>query len=214
MKIAVLGTGDVGKAIGNGFLGLGHEVCMGAREATNEKAAAWVASAGAGACHGTFAEAARFGEIVVLATLGAANEAVLQAAGQENLAGKVLIDTTNPLDFSQGFPPGLAVSGKDSGGEQVQRAAPDARVVKCWNTVGNALMFNPDLPGGPPTMFICGDDAAAKAQVSALLAEVGWEAADVGGIAASRYLEALCIVWVATAAKTGQWNQAFKLLKK
>jgi hypothetical protein len=212
MKIGILGTGDVGKALGKGFLALGHEVKMGAREASNEKAAAWVKESGAKASQGTFADAAEFGEIVVLATLGAANASVLQATG-DKLKGKILIDATNPLDFSKGFPPSLAISGTDSGGEEVQRLAYGAHVVKAFNTVGNALMFKPQMAGGPPTMFIAGDDAEAKKKVGSLLADFGREVCDLGGIASSRYLEAMCMVWVLHASKTGNWNQAFKMLK-
>jgi predicted dinucleotide-binding enzyme len=214
MKIGILGTGDVGKALGRGFLALGHEVKMGAREAGNEKAAAWVKESGGRASAGTFADAAAFGDVIALCTLGAANEAVLAQARPENLAGKLLFDTTNPLDFSRGFPPGLAISGNDSGGEQVQRLAPGARVVKAFNIVGNAHMWKPQFPGGPPDMLICGNDEAAKKQAAALLADFGWPTTDLGGIEASRYLEAMCIVWVLYAARTGQWNHAFKMLRK
>jgi 8-hydroxy-5-deazaflavin:NADPH oxidoreductase len=214
MKIGILGTGDVGRALGKGFLALGHEVKMGGREANNEKAAAWVEQAGPKASAGTFADAAAFGELVVLSTLGAANKAALEQAGAANLAGKVLIDTTNPLDFSKGMPPGLFVSGTDSGGEQVQRFAPGARVVKAFNIAGNAHMFKPDFPGGPPDMLICGNDEAAKKQVTALLKDFGWPTTDLGGIECSRYLEAMCIVWVLYGARTGGWNHAFKMLRK
>jgi predicted dinucleotide-binding enzyme len=214
MKIAVLGTGDVGKALGKGFLALGHDVKMGARSAGNEKAAAWAKEMGGRASEGSFADAAAFGELIVLATLGNANREVLAAAGAENLRGKIIIDTTNPLDFSKGFPPSLSVAGNDSGGEQVQRAAPESKVVKAWNTVGNASMFKPSYPGGPPDMFIAGDDAAAKQKVTEILADFGWETIDLGGIASARHLEAMCMVWVLAAAKTGDWNRAFKLLRK
>jgi hypothetical protein len=210
----VLGTGDVGRALGTGFVTLGHEVVMGSRSATNEKAVAWAKEAGPNAAAGTFADAASFGEIVVLATLGLANDEALRAAGAGNLRGKVLIDTTNPLDFSRGVPPGLAVGGADSGGERVQRVLPNTFVVKAFNTVGNALMFRPVLPGGPPDMFICGEDAAAKAQVASLLKEFGWGVCDVGGIESSRYLEAMCLVWVLHGLKTNSWNHAFKVLTK
>lgn len=214
MKIGILGTGDVGRALGKGFAALGHDVRLGAREAQNPKAAAWAAEVGPHGSTGTFAQAAAFGEVVVLATLGAANEAVLTAAGSANLEGKLLIDTTNPLDFSRGMPPGLLRAGNDSGGEHVQRLVPGAKVVKCWNIVGNALMFRPDLPGGPPDMFIAGDDAGAKRQMTKLLADFGWPVVhDLGGIVASRYLEAMCLAWVLSAAPGGHWRQAFKLLR-
>lgn len=213
MKVGVLGTGDVGKALGRGFLALGHEVRMGSRTAGNEKAVAWAQEAGERAGEGSFAEVAAWADVVVLATLGSANESVIGAAGPENLAGKLLLDTTNPLDFSKGFPPSLSISGEDSGGEQVQRLAPAAKVVKVFNTVGNARMFRPQMAGGPPTMFIAGDDGDAKKQVEGILTEFGWETLDVGDIRCSRYLEAMCLVWVYTAAKTGQWMQAFKMLR-
>jgi predicted dinucleotide-binding enzyme len=215
MKIAVLGSGDVGKALGKGFVALGHEVKMGSREATNEKAIAWAKQMGPKASAGTFADAASFGELVVLATLGSANESVLRAAGPERLKGKILIDATNPLDFSGGMPPKLAIVGNDSGGERVQKLLPDARVVKAFNIVGNAFMFRPELPGGPPDMFIAGNDEEAKKKVTSILKEFGWGAVhDLGGIEASRYLEAMCMVWVLSSARGGTWNQAFKLLRK
>ncbi|MCZ7585113.1 MAG: NAD(P)-binding domain-containing protein [Deltaproteobacteria bacterium] len=155
MKVGVLGTGDVGHALGNGFIALGHEVKMGARDAANEKAAAWAKAAGDKASHGTFADAAAFGELIVLATLGAANEAAIEAAGIDNFDGKAVVDTTNPLDFSAGMPPKLYVGHTDSAGEQVQRLLPKAHVVKAFNTVGSPHMFRPEFPDGPPDMFIC-----------------------------------------------------------
>ena len=214
MKIGVLGTGDVGKALGKAFITLGHEVTMGAREAGNEKAVVWAKEMGERAKAGTFADAAAFGEIIVLATLGSANEAALLAAGKDRLAGKVLIDTTNPLDFSGGMPPKLAISGNDSAGEQVQRLLPGTKVVKAFNIVGNAHMFRPSFPGGPPDMLIAGNDAGAKEKVGGILQDFGWAVVDLGGIEISRYLEPMCIVWVLYGAKTGGWNHAFKLLRK
>jgi predicted dinucleotide-binding enzyme len=214
MKVGILGTGDVARAIGRGFVTLGHDVKMGARDAANDKAQAWAREMGAKASTGTFADAAAFGDILVLATLGVANESAIRMAGIDRFRGKVLIDTTNPLDFSGGMPPKLAVNGNDSGGEQVQRLLPDARVVKAFNTVGNAFMFRPDFPGGPPDMFICGDDDGAKAQVRAILKDFGWSVVDAGGIESSRYLEAMCMAWVISAARSGNWNQAFKMLRK
>lgn len=215
MNVGILGTGDVGRALGHGFVALGHNVRIGSRSATNEKALAWAKGAGPRGSAGTFAEAAAFGEIVVLATLGVANETVLTQAGAGHLAGKVLLDTTNPLDFSAGMPPRLAYAGNDSGGERVQRHVAGARVVKVFNIVGHAFMFRPDFPGGRPDMFIAGNDAAAKAQVAAILKDFGWDGVfDLGGIASSRYLEAMCLVWVLAALTDGNWNQAFKLLRK
>jgi hypothetical protein len=214
MRVGVLGTGDVGKTLGSAFIALGHEVKMGSRNAAGEKASAWAREAGPRASAGSFAEAASHGEVVVLATLGVANESVLRAAGPANLAGKLLLDTTNPLDFSKGFPPRLALAGNDSGGEQVQRLVPGARVVKVFNTVGHAHMFRHSFPGGPPDMFVCGVDEGAKRQVEALLRDFGWGTVDLGGIESSRYLEAMCMVWVLHGARSGSWNHAFKLLRK
>jgi predicted dinucleotide-binding enzyme len=216
MKIGVLGTGDVGTTLGAAFATLGHDVRMGSRDASNSRALAWAEETGARASVGTFAEAAEFGDIVVLATLGVANGDVLAMAGPARFGGKVVIDATNPLDFSKGVPPTLAVSGDDSGGEEVQRLLPDAQVVKAFNTVGHAHMFRPDFPGGPPDMFICGDDAEAKKTVTGILEDFGWGIVDVGGIESSRYLEAMCLVWVLTAFATTppDWNRAFKMLRK
>lgn len=214
MKVGILGTGVVGHALGTGFVRHGHDVMMGARDAANEKASAWVAATSVRASAGSFTDAARFGEIVVLATLWEGTEHALHLAGPEVLAGKVVIDATNPLDFSQGPPPRLAVGHTDSGGERVQRWLPEARVVKAFNTVGHAHMVDPSLPGGPPTMFIAGDDDDAKRVVTGILTEFGWDTLDLGGIEVSRYLEPMCIAWVLAGFRTGSWNQAFKMLRE
>jgi 8-hydroxy-5-deazaflavin:NADPH oxidoreductase len=140
MKLAVLGTGIVGATIASKLVALGHEVRMGSRTTGNERAVAWAEEAGAGASEGTFADAATFGEVVFNCTAGTASLEALSAAGEENLAGKVLVDVANPLDFSQGMPPTLAVCNTDSLGEQIQRAFPDARVVKTLNTVNAEVM--------------------------------------------------------------------------
>jgi len=214
MKVGILGTGQVGQALGKGFIALGHEVKMGARDANNPKADAFAREQGPTASAGTFADAARFGEVVVLATLGMANADVLAQAGPDNLRDKIVIDATNPLDMSKGPPPRLGISGEDSGGEQVQRQLPGAHVVKAFNIVGNTLMFRPQLPGGPPDMLICGNDEAAKKRVAALLSDFGWIATDLGGIHAARHLEAMCMVWVLYGIATGGWNHAFKMLRQ
>ena len=213
MRIGILGTGDVGRALGSGFAALGHDVKLGSRDANNPKIKDWVGKAGAHTSGGTFAEAAAFGEIAVLATMWAGTENALRLAGAESLAGKVLIDATNPLDFST-LPPTLTHGHTDSGGEQVERWAPGARVVKAFNIVGNAHMFRPDFPGGPPDMFICGNDTGAKKTVSTILNEFGWEVIDLGGIDRARYLEPLAMVWIAHGFNTRSWNHAFKLLVK
>ena len=210
MKVGVLGSGQVAKALGAGFARHGHDVMLGSR--SPEKLAEWAPEAGAGVSTGTFAEAAAFGELVVLAVLGSAAEDVLDLAGAENLAGKVVIDTTNPLDHSGDGPPGLFVGFDDSLGERVQRRIRDSRVVKAFNTVGNAYMVDPDLPGGPPTMMIGGDDPAAKATVTEILEDFGWEVSDLGGIDASRVLEPVCIAWVRHGIASGSWDHAFRIL--
>ena len=213
MRIAMLGTGDVGQALGTGFVGLGHEVMMGSRDAGNEKARAWAKKAGPKASVGTFEEAARFGEVAVLATLWSGTENALRLAGPENLRGKVVVDATNPLDFSLGRPR-LAIGFTDSGGEQVQRWLPGARVVKAFNTIGSPHMVNPQFPGGPPSMFIAGGDDEAKRVVTDVCTAFGWETIDCGGIEGSRELEPLCILWVNYGMRTGKWENAFKLLRK
>jgi hypothetical protein len=214
MRIAMLGTGDVGRALGSGLVARGHEVRIGTRDPKGEKVRAWVKANGAKASAGSFAEAARFGELAVLATLWGGTQSALELSGAQNLAGKVVIDATNPLAPQPKGPPALALGHTDSGGEQVQRWLPGARVVKAFNTVGNAHMVDPKFPGGPPDMFICGNDEAAKRTVSALCAELGWPTIDCGGIEAARLLEPLCILWVSYGIRSGTWNHAFKLLRR
>ncbi len=214
MRIGILGTGDVGRALGDGFLALGHEVKMGSRDAGNEKGAAWARKSGPRASIGTFEESARFGDVVLVATLWSGTENALHLAGPENLEGKVVIDTTNPLTFAPGEPPSLALGHTDSAGEQVQRWLPSARVVKAFNIVGNQFMFRPQFPGGPPDMFICGNDPAAKLVVTEILKAVGWPAIDIGGIDGARLLEPLCLLWIRYGTQSGTWAHAFKLLRK
>ncbi|HEY6377730.1 MAG TPA: NAD(P)-binding domain-containing protein [Candidatus Dormibacteraeota bacterium] len=214
MRVGILGSGDVGRALGNGFLALGHEVRMGAREAGNPRAAEWVLAAGERGSAGTFAAAAEFGDVVVLATAWSGTENALALAGPDNLAGKVVIDATNPLAPRPDGPPGLALGHTDSGGEQVQRWLPGARVVKAFNIVGNPHMFRPDFPGGPPDMFICGNDESAKVVVTEILTAFGWPVTDIGGIEGARLLEPLCILWVTYGVRAGSFNRAFKVLRR
>jgi 8-hydroxy-5-deazaflavin:NADPH oxidoreductase len=215
MKVGVLGTGDVGRVLGGGFVSRGHEVMIGSRDSGSEKVRSWVAKQGARASAGTFAEAAAYGELLVLATKWTGTESALNLAGSENFRGKVLIDATNPLKVEPNKPPGLALGHTDSGGEQVQRWLPDARVVKAFNIVGNPHMVDPQFPGGPPDMFICGNDADAKKQVTDVCTSFGWPGAiDIGGIDGARELESLCILWVKAGIASSSWNHAFKLLRK
>jgi len=209
VNVGILGSGDVGRALAAGFASLGHEVTVGSR--SPEKLRDW-AAASERLHAGTFAEAAAFGDILVLATLGAGTAEAIELAGRDAFGGKVVIDTTNPLDFSRGMPPTLFVGTTDSLGEQIQRLLPEARVVKAFNTVGNAHMVNPKFPGGPPDMFIGGNDDAAKKIVSQICEHFGWGVIDLGGIETSRYLEPMCLVWVLHGARTGSWTHAFKML--
>lgn len=211
VRVGVLGSGDVGKVLAAGFASLGHEVTIGSRDP--EKLREW-ASASARVSAGTFAEAAQFGDILVIATLGTGTLDAIRLAGLDAFDGKVVIDATNPLDFSKGMPPTLFVGATDSLGEQVQRLIPKARVVKAFNTVGNAHMIHPQFPGGPPDMFLCGNDAEGKKIVSQICEAFGWGVADIGGIEGSRYLEPMCMTWVLYGALNSSWNHAFKLLRK
>src|SRR5512132_4282878 len=190
MKIGVLGTGSVGNTLATKFAALGHDVRMGARDAKNEKAAAWAASAGANASHGTFADAAAFGEIVFNCTNGAGSLDALSAAGADNLRGKILVDVANPLDFSHGMPPSLFTGANDSLGERIQKAFPEARVVKTLNTVNADVMVDPGKLPWPTDIFVSGNDAPAKADVTRLLNEFGWKfVIDLGDITAARGTE-------------------------
>src|SRR5512143_283624 len=187
---------------------------MGSRDAKSPKLAAFVKAAGPKASGGSFAEAAAFGEVIVLATLWSGTESALQLAGARNLAGKVVMDATNPLVFAPNAPPALERGWNDSAGEQVQRWLPAAKVVKAFNIVGNSLMVDPQLPGGPPDMFICGNDAEAKATVTRICADFGWPVMDIGGIEGSRLLEPLCILWVLYGIRSGSWDHAYKMLHR
>ena len=211
VKVGVLGSGDVGRVLAAGFAALGHEVKIGSRDP--EKLREW-ASASSRTSTGTFAEAAQFGDILVLALLGIGTADAIRLAGIESFDGKVVIDATNPLDFSKGAPPTLFVGTTDSLGEQIQRLIPKARVVKAFNTVGNAHMINPQFPGGPPDMFICGNDAEAKKIVTQICEHFGWGVIDLGGIEASRYTEPMCMTWVLHGIRSGSWNHAFKMLRR
>ena len=199
MRIGVLGTGMVGGAIAGKLVALGHEVMMGSREAGNEKARAWADAAGAGASEGSFTDAAAFGVLVVNCTAGAHSLEALEQAGRANLAGKVLIDVANPLDFSGGMPPTLTVANTDSLGEQIQRALPDTKVVKALNTMNCEVMVEPAKVPGDHDVFLCGEDEDAKQQVTDLLTSFGWPAdhiRDLGGISSARGTEMYVALWL------------------
>ena len=206
MRIGVLGTGTVGRTLGSALLRNGHEVRLGSRTAGNEAAVAWAAEVGGPASEGTFADAAGFGELLVNATAGAASLDALELAGAEQLAGKVLVDVANPLDASGGMPPTLTVCNDDSLAEQIQRAYRDVRVVKTLNTVTAAVMVQPALVPDAHTIFVAGDDDAAKAQVRELLGELGWRAEsimDLGDISAARGMEMYLPLWIRLRGATG-----------
>ena len=205
----------VGQTIGRRLVGLGHEVRMGSRSAGNEKAVAWAAEVGDGASEGSFGDAAEFGEMIVNATGGMVSLAALEAAGAANLAGKVLVDVSNPLDSSQGMPPILAVSNTDSVGEQIQQAFPYARVVKTLNTMNCDVMVDPSLLGASHTVFVCGNDEAAKGEVRRLLGSFGWpdeDILDLGDITSSRGPEMYLPLWLRLWGATGTGRLNIKVV--
>jgi len=200
MKIAILGTGMVGNALGTKLVQLGHDVIMGSRTAGSEAGRDWLKSVDGKARIGAFEEAAAFGEIVLDCTNGANSLAALRQAGAANLSGKILIQISNPLDTSKGMPPTLTVCNTDSLGEQIQREFPETRVVKALNTINCAVMVEPTILSGDHDLIICGDDAAAKARVTVLLGEwFGWKKEniiDLGNISASRGTEMYLALWI------------------
>lgn len=211
MNVGVLGSGEVGKVLASGFLKHGHEVMVGSR--TPEKLADWVA-ANTGAKTGSFADAASFGQLIVLAVKGKAAHDALELAGEGNLAGKAVIDATNPIADE---PPVNGVLKfftdlDESLMERLQRAFPEAHLVKAFNSVGSASMVNPQFSGGKPTMFICGNDDAAKDTVRGILNQFGWETADMGKAEAARAIEPLCMLWCIPGFLHNDWVHAFKLL--
>jgi 8-hydroxy-5-deazaflavin:NADPH oxidoreductase len=207
-KVAVLGSGQVGEVLANGFVKHGYAVMRGSRDPS--KLQAWK-----GGEAGTFADAAKWGDIVVLAVKGTAAEEAIELAGIANLANKTVIDATNPIANE---PPDHGViryftGANDSLMERLQKKAPQAKFVKAFNSVGNAFMVNPKLES-TPTMFICGDDAGAKAQTTEILTKFGWETADMGGVQSARPIEQLCVLWCIPGMTRGDWMPgAFKLVK-
>jgi hypothetical protein len=211
MKVGIIGSGDVAKTLAGGFLKHGHEVMVGSREPG--KLAAWQAENSGGKV-GNFAETAGFGEVIVLAVKGTASLEALRLAGAENLRGKTVIDATNPIEDA---PPDHGVlrfftKQNESLMEQLQAEFPEAHLVKAFNSVGAARMINPHFAEGRPTMFVCGNDAAAKLAVCKILDAFGWEGADMGGAEAARAVEALCMLWCIPGFLRNQWTHAFKLL--
>jgi len=220
MNIGVLGTGVVGQTIATALTEKGHNVRMGSRSANNEKAAEWVKKSNNHATQGDFNDAASFGEIVFLCLNGNHAIDVVRSIDAENVAGKIIIDVTNPLDFSKGMPPRLieGLNNSTSLGEEIQNAWPGARVVKTFNTVNCDVMVNPKLiNNGDHTLFICGDDADAKNKVKHFLVDTfGWRPEsllDLGGIVASRGTEAYVPFWVMMMQATGSPMFNVKVVK-
>ncbi|HLG22086.1 MAG TPA: NAD(P)-binding domain-containing protein [Candidatus Manganitrophaceae bacterium] len=211
MKVGIIGSGAVATTLGSGFLKHGHDVMLGTRAPA--KLNDWAARNSKGRV-GHFADAAKFGEAVVLAVKGAVAAEALRAAGAANLTGKPVIDVTNPIADA---PPQNGVlkfftTLDESLMERLQREFDKARFVKAFNSVGSALMVNPQLKGGKPTMFICGNDEAAKGTASGILDQFGWETADMGKAEAARAIEPLCILWCIPGFLRNDWTHAFKLL--
>lgn len=216
MKIGVLGTGMVGATIGSKLVQLGHQVKMGSREANNAKAQQWVKAAGENASQGTYADAAAFGELLFNCTAGSGSLDALRAAGAEKLAGKVMIDISNPLEFSKGRPPTLFAGNTESLAEQLQRAFPELRIVKALNTMNCELMVDPQrLAGGDHHVFVSGNDAQAKGQVTEVLRGwLGWKhVIDLGDLSTARGTEQLLPLWLRLwgALQTAEFN--FKIVR-
>ncbi len=212
-KVAVLGSGVVGEVLANGFLKHGYEVMRGSRDPA--KLNEWKSKAGSKAAVGTFEQAAAYGDIVVLSVKGGAAESLIKGLPEKAIAGKTIIDTTNPISD---LPPTNGVLNfftnlNDSLMERLQKIAPTANFVKSFSCVGNAWMVNPQFPGGKPTMFICGNNDQAKSSVSEILAQFGWEVANMGKAESARAIEPLCMLWCIPGFLRNEWSHAFKLLK-
>lgn len=212
MKIGIVGSGGVAKALGSGYLSKGHTVMLGSRDTA--KLDEWLSTAGGGATTGSFSDPAAFGEVVFLSVSGEGLLSAIELAGIDNFSGKTVIDVCNPMDFSSGVPPRFTATVGQSLGEQVQATLPDAKVVKAFNTMSAAVMTDPIFDGEPATHFIAGNDDGAKAEATKLIKEFGWQVEDLGGIDQAFFLEALASLYVNFAFKNNQWNQAFKLMKR
>lgn len=213
MKIGILGTGMVGETLGTKFIELGHQVKMGSRTANNESAVRWAKTAGANASQGTFADAAAFGDMVFICLKGAVFLDVAKTLGPEALAGKVVVDVSNPLEFSNGSLT-LSICNTNSLGEEVQKAIPSAKVVKSFNTVNCDVMVDP-AKGGNPTMFVCGNDSGAKKQFTELIQTLGWrDVIDIGDITKSRGTEALMHLWMNLFGLFGTPHFGWKIVRE
>ncbi len=213
MKIGIIGSGVVGQQLGLGFVKLGHEVRIGTRDIS--KLANWKSTAGENASAGSFHEVAKFGELIVLASLWEGTQNAISLAGEENLSGKIIIDVTNPLDFSKGVPPKFVSTPGESGGEKIQRMLPDSKVVKAFNTISAYIMCNPAREEGDPSLFVAGNDEEAKKTVVSFAENWGWKSViDLGDISKAFLLEAFAQLWIEYGFKYNNWAHAFKLLNK
>lgn len=214
MKVGIIGSGQVGQVLATAFLKEGYKVMLGTRNISKEEVIKWQRGNKDGLL-GSFQETAQFGDIIVLAVSGLAVEDAISLAGKEHFFEKTVIDATNPI---AAVPPDNGVlkfftTLEDSLMERIQALIPDARVVKAFNSVGNAYMYKPEFPDGVPTMFICGNDEEAKKTVTNILTSFGWETEDMGRVEAARAIEPLCILWCIPGFTRNQWTHAFKLLK-
>jgi predicted dinucleotide-binding enzyme len=215
-KIGILGSGMVGLGLGSKFIELGHSVMIGSRTENNEKSAEWKNGQSDLAHIGTFEQTAQFGDLLFIATKGEVTLDVVKMAGIENLSNKILIDISNPLDFSKGFPPHLIPEFQNttSLGEEIQKIAPDCKVIKTLNTVNVSIMTDPNQLESQPTMFICGNDESATKEVEELLKSFGWnDIIILGDITNSRALEALLPLWIRLAKHYGMPKFGFKIVK-
>jgi predicted dinucleotide-binding enzyme len=214
MKVGILGSGIAGRVLGKAFLSEGNHVMIGTRNVSKDALIQWKRENPSGQI-GSFADAAQFGEIIVLVTAGSAIQDAISMAGTKNFSGKPVIDATNPIAAT---PPENGVlkfftSLDESLMERIQKQIPDAKIVKAFNSVGNAFMYKPNFSGGKPTMFICGNDNSAKETVTEILTQFGFETEDMGKVEAARAIEPLCILWCIPGFLRNQWSHAFKLLK-
>lgn len=214
MKIGIIGSGIVGRVLASAFLKEGHDVMIGTRDVSKDEVVQWKSENPAGKA-GLFSETAAFGELLVLAVAGGVAEEAIRQSGIENLRGKVVIDATNPI--AQEAPENgvlkFFTNLNESLMERLQLQVPDAKFVKAFSSVGNALMYKPSFSEGQPTMFICGNDDEAKTTVTQILTSFGWETADMGKAEAARAIEPLCMLWCIPGFVQNQWNHAFKLLR-
>lgn len=213
-KIGIIGSGTVGQTLATGFLKYGYEVMIGSRD--QSKLADWKSNAGVGGSTGTFAEAAEFGELLILATKGSAALNALELAGKGNISGKTIIDTTNPIADT---PPENGVLNfftelNNSLLERLQKAYPEANFVKAFNSIGSSLMINPDFGDEKPSMFICGNNQQSKDEVAKICLLFGFDTEDMGTSEAARAIEPLCMLWCIPGFRENKWNHAFRLIKR